>query len=228
MSNTIDLAVDTVVFNYFNDSLHVLVLQEKSSSYNIYWKLPGGIVEEYDTLQDTVKKSLKVKANLKVDFLEQLHTFGDDISRDPRNRVVSVAYMGIVNPENDSFDNQLNSENYKWIPVQSMPNLAFDHNEMINLAYNRLKQKFSYQPIAFNFLPSKFLFSELENLYMNALNISLDRRNFRKKMLTYSFVEELNEYEKKKSGRPAMFYTFNKNEYQKFEIQGLIFDIRIT
>ncbi len=224
----IRLAVDAIIFGYKEMELYVLLIQQKFGSQNSYWALPGGLVKEDESLIDAVKRELQEETNVKVNYLEQLYTFGDDITRDPRNRVVSVAYFGLVDPTKLILKADTDADNVAWVKIKNVPNLAFDHNEMITKAIMRLKDKLTYKPIGFGLLPEKFLFSELENLYTTILEKEIDRRNFRKKMLSFGIIEETEEFANKKSGRPAKLYKFKYSEYQKLERDGYHFEIKFA
>lgn len=227
MNQNIKIAVDAVVFGYQNNTLYVLLIQQKFGSLNTYWALPGGLVQEDESLLEAVKRELKEETNVSVNYLEQLYTFGDDISRDPRNRVVSVAYFALVDPSKLTLKADTDADHAAWIEVNKMPNLAFDHNEIVQKAIQRLQSKLTYQPVGFDLLPNKFQFSDLENLYHTILDKEIDRRNFRKKMMSFGFIEELREYSPKKSGRPAKLFSFNTKEYKRLEKDGIHFEIKL-
>ncbi|MCO6174655.1 NUDIX hydrolase [Flavobacterium sp. NRK F10] len=224
----IRLAVDAIIFGYRDTELYVLLIQQKFGSQNSYWAVPGGLVKEDESLIDAVKRELREETNVRVNYLEQLYTFGDDITRDPRNRVVSVAYFGLVDPAKLVLKADTDADHVAWVKIKDIPNLAFDHNEMIIKAIQRLKDKLTYKPIGFDLLPEKFLFSELENLYATILEKEIDRRNFRKKMLSFGIIEETEEFANKKSGRPAKLYKFKSAEYQKLEKEGFHFEIKFA
>lgn len=224
----IRLAVDAIVFGYRESQLYVLIIQQKFGSQNSYWALPGGLVKSNESLTEAVKRELKEETNVGVNYLEQLYTFGDDITRDPRNRVVSVAYFGLVDPTKLNIKADSDAESVAWLKINEIPNLAFDHNDMIKKALQRLKDKLTYKPIGFDLLPEKFLFSDLENLYSTILQKDIDRRNFRKKMLSFSIIEETDEFSSKKGGRPAKLYKFKKADYIRLEEDGFHFEIKFA
>lgn len=224
----IKIAVDSVVFGYKYSSLQVLLIEQKFGSQNSYWALPGGLVKNDESLIQAVKRELKEETNVEINYLEQLFTFGDDITRDSRNRVISVAYFALVNPDKFNLIADSDADNVSWFNVEKIPNLAFDHKDMILKAIERLKAKLVYQPIGFDLLPQKFLFSDLENLYATILNKEIDRRNFRKKLLSFNILEETDEYNNPKSGRPAKFFKFKKDKYKDLEKEGFHFEIRLV
>lgn len=224
----IRIAVDAVVFGYKENKLYVLLIQQKFGSLNTYWALPGGLVQEDESLLEAVKRELKEETNVSVNYLEQLYTFGDDISRDPRNRVISVAYFALVDPSKLTLIADTDADHVSWVEIDKIPNLAFDHDEIVNRAIKRLKNKLTYQPIGFDLLPNKFMFSDLENLYTTIIAKDIDRRNFRKKMMSFGFITETDEFADKKSGRPAKLYTFNTAEYKRLEKEGIHFEIKLV
>lgn len=224
----IKVAVDAIVFGYQNEKLYVLLIQQKFGSEISYWALPGGLVKYNESLQGAVQRELKEETNVVVNYLEQLYTFGDDISRDSRNRVISVAYFALVDSSQFIIKADSDAENVKWFAVEDVPNLAFDHNLMIDTALNRLKSKLSYQPIGFDLLPKEFLFSDLEHLYSTILNKEIDRRNFRKKILSFGIIEETKRLSNKNNGRPAKLFVFNQQKYNQLLQEGFHFEIKFA
>jgi 8-oxo-dGTP diphosphatase len=224
----IKIAVDAIVFGYSNNQLNVLLIKQKFGLLKKKWALVGGFVKDDESLSEAVNRELIEETGIKVNYLEQLYTFGDNIYRDPRFRVVSIAYFALVNstilkPKADS-----DAEDAQWFSMTDLPLLAFDHNIILNKAYERLQNKLTYQPIGFDLLNNEFLFSELENLYCTILEKEIDRRNFRKKIMSFGIVEETERYGSKKSGRPAKLFKFNKDKYAQLEQNGFIFDINFA
>lgn len=224
----IKIAVDAIVFGYQNNELKVLLVKQKFGKYNNNWVVVGGFVKENESLQDAVKRELLEEAGIKVNYLEQLYTFGDDVNRDHRFRVISVAYFALVNSTNLKLVADTDAMDAQWFSMQEVPKLGFDHNEIIDLAYQRLKNKLSYQPIGFDLLPNYFPFSNLENLYCNILGQEIDRRNFRKKIMSFGIVEETEKFSDNKSGRPAKLFKFNKKVYNALMKEGFHFEIKIA
>jgi 8-oxo-dGTP diphosphatase len=224
----IRIAVDAVVFGYQNGKLYVLLIRQKFGSQEAYWALPGGLVQDNEPLIDAVKRELKEETNVAVNYMEQLYTFGDDINRDSRNRVISVAYFALIDAEKTIIKAASDAENVHWYAVNEVPQLAFDHNIILQTAIERLKAKLTYQPIGFDLLPDEFQFSDLENLYCLILEKEIDRRNFRKKILSFGIVEETDKFSEKKGGRPAKLFKFNKHKYKQLEKEGFHFDIKFA
>jgi 8-oxo-dGTP diphosphatase len=224
----IRIAVDAIVFGYKNSQLYVLLIQQKFGTSDSYWALPGGLVKNDESLKDAVQRELREETNVSVDYFEQLFTFGDDIFRDPRNRVVSVAYFALVNPSKLEIKADSDAENVQWFKISEVPAMAFDHNIILKKALERIKAKLTYEPIGFDLLPKEFLFSELENLYCTILDKEIERRNFRKKILSFGIVEETENYSPIKTGRPAKLFRFNKQKYNDLSKKGFHFEIKFA
>ncbi|MDA3616469.1 NUDIX hydrolase [Polluticaenibacter yanchengensis] len=228
IQQNIKIAVDAIVFGYSNNTLNVLLIKQKYGVLENQWALVGGFVKDNEGLQDAVVRELKEEAGIDVDYLEQLYTFGDDVKRDPRFHVVSVAYFALVNNSVFTLIADTDAADARWFPVNNLPDLAFDHKAIIDLSIKRLQSKLSYQPIGFDLLSASFLFSELENLYCTILEKEIDRRNFRKKVLNFGFVEETNKFAPQKSGRPAKLFKFNHKKYRKLVEDGFVFEIKFA
>ncbi|PXY44651.1 NUDIX hydrolase [Flavobacterium hydrophilum] len=224
----IRVAVDAIVFGYQNNQLYVLLIQQKFGTQESYWALPGGLVKNDESLQDAVKRELKEETNVTVTYFEQLFTFGDDVNRDPRNRVISVAYFALVDPSKLTIKADSDAEHAQWFKINEVPTLAFDHNSILKKAIERLKAKLTYEPVGFDLLPKEFLFSELENLYCTILEKEIDRRNFRKKILSFQIIEETEQFGSSKSGRPAKLFKFNKLKYNDLIKKGFHFEIKFA
>lgn len=224
----IKVAVDAIVFGYQNNQLYLLLIQQKFGTQESYWALPGGLVKNDESLQEAVKRELKEETNVLVNYFEQLFTFGDDVNRDPRNRVISVAYFALVDPSKLQIKADSDAEHAQWFKINEIPTLAFDHNMILKKAIERLKAKLTYEPIGFDLLPKEFLFSELENLYCTILEKEIDRRNFRKKILSFEIIEETEQFGSSKSGRPAKLFRFNKLKYNNLIKKGFHFEIKFA
>ncbi|MFD0998034.1 NUDIX domain-containing protein [Ohtaekwangia kribbensis] len=225
MKQSIKVSVDAVVFGYDQEQeISILLIKRKFEPFQKFWALPGGLVKDDEALEDAVRRELKEEAGIDVNYLEQLYSFGKP-DRDPRNRVVSVAYFGLVRPADYQLSAQTDAEDVAWFSIKKLPRLAFDHKAILEMAIKRLRGKLAYEPIGFELLDKKFPFSDLEKLYQILLDRELDRRNFKKKIMSYGFLEELNEIVQKKSGRPARLFQFNKKKYFELKEKGYNFDI---
>ena len=225
--SSIQLAVDGIVFGYSKtDDVSVLLIQRKYEPYKDLWALPGGFVGEDESLEEAVKRELQEETGIAVNYLEQLYTFGEP-KRDPRHRVVSVAYFALVKSSlYQELKASTDAENVGWFGIKNLPRLAFDHKDIVKAAIDRIRAKIRYQPIGFELLDKKFPFSDLEKLYTTLLDRDIDRRNFAKKMLALNILDETSELAKAEGkGRPSKMYQFNKKRYQELLKEGINFEI---
>ena len=190
------LATDIVVFAIDQTDLKVMLVRRGIEPFQNQWALPGGFVRIDESVAGCAERELEEETGLRNVFLEQLFTFGDT-DRDPRGRVVSVAYFALVNIADRSFGAGTDAKQAAWFAVDKIPSLAFDHDEILSVARQRLQSKVRYQPVGFELLPEKFPLRSLQNLYEIVLGRGLDKRNFRKKIQSYDFVVAVDEREKK-------------------------------
>lgn len=225
MKQSIKVAVDAVVFGYDPEKgISILLIRRKYEPFQKSWALPGGLVGTDESLEDAVRRELLEESGVDVNYLEQLYSFGKP-DRDPRNRVVTVTYFGLVRPSDYQLSAQTDAEDVAWHSIDQIPKLAFDHKTIIDLAITRLRGKIAYEPVGFELLDKKFPFSDLENLYQTLLGREIDRRNFKKKIIGYGFLEELGETIQRKAGRPAHLYRFHKKKYDELKTKGYNFDL---
>jgi 8-oxo-dGTP diphosphatase len=226
LSPSIHLSVDAVIFGYdADDGISVLLIQRNIDPFKNWWALPGGLVKSTESLEHAVRRELKEEAGIDVAYMEQLYTFGEP-GRDPRNRAVTVAYYGLVRPKNFKLIARTDASDAKWFNIKNLPRLAFDHKSIVERAIERLRGKLAYEPVGFELLDQKFPFSDLEKLYQALLDKELDRRNFKKKIMAYGFLEETNEKQKQEgAGRPASLFKFNKKRYEELLKRGYNFDL---
>lgn len=224
MDQDIKLAVDAVVFGYESNRLSVLLIRRKFEPFKGSWALPGGFVKNEEALEEAVERELEEETGVEIDYLEQLYTFGSP-DRDPRGRLVSIAYYGLVRPDKFSVAASTDAQDAAWFDVKDLPSLSFDHQEIVSVALERLRAKVTYEPIGFELLESKFLFGDLENLYMTILDRTVDRRNFRKKMLGLNILDQLDEKVSEGRGRPAHLFQFNRKRYFQRKEEGIVFEI---
>ncbi|GAA4421401.1 NUDIX hydrolase [Bremerella cremea] len=218
------LTVDIVVFALDADDLMVMLIQRDLEPFEGQWALPGGFVHLDETLDDAARRELQEETGLQGIFLEQLYTYGD-LNRDPRERVVTVAYYALVNLEGHNVQASTDARNAAWFSVNELPDLAFDHANILAAAHERLRGKVRYQPIGFELLPEKFTLRQLQHLYEVILDRELDKRNFRKKVLSMEIVQETDEIEKDVAHRAARLYRFDQKAYERLTEQGFHFEI---
>lgn len=215
-----------MVFGYTSeDGLSILLIKRKIEPFKDQWALPGGLVGNEESLETAVERELQEETGISIDYLEQLYTFGQP-GRDPRNRVISVAYYGLVKPGTFHLNASTDASDVRWFNVDKQPDLAFDHHSILGQALKRLQAKITYEPIGFELLDKKFPFSELEKLYSTVLGRPVDRRNFKKKIMRFGFLEETTEKQQLKgAGRPGNLFQFNEEKYFQLKQEGITFEV---
>lgn len=205
------VSVDCVIFGFHQDALNLLLLQRKMEPARGRWSLMGGFVKANESVDDAAKRVLAELTGLENVYMEQVHTFGA-VERDPGERVVSVVYYALI--DIDAYDKELvRSHNAHWIKIEEIPPLIFDHEEMVALAREQMKQKAGREPIGFNLLPELFTLTRLQNLYEAIYGETIDKRNFRKKVAEMDFIEKTDKVDKVSSKRGASLYKFNMEAY---------------
>lgn len=206
------IAVDAVLFSIDKKKLKVLLIKIKQGQYKDKWCLPGGQIEYRESLEDAVKRILFQKTNITGVYLEQLYTFGDP-ERDIRSRSVSVAYFALVNdPEIFKIQTTPYYSDIEWKDIAELPELAFDHKEIIKTAHERLKAKINYSNIVYSLLPTEFTLTQLQSVYEIILQEKLDKRNFRKKITAIGMVEKSNKRLVGQPFRPAQLFHFTQRK----------------
>jgi 8-oxo-dGTP diphosphatase len=218
------LTVDCVVFALDDEDLKVLLIQRALPPFVGNWALPGGFVRVDETLDESARRELREETGIENVFLEQLYTIGD-VDRDPRERVVTVAYYALVKLSDHRVQAATDARNAAWFAIDDVPSLAFDHKKILTLAHERLCGKVRYQPIGFELLPAKFTLRQIQHLYEVILDRLLDKRNFRKKILGMDILVELDEVETDVAHRAARLYKFDRRKYKRLTRQGFNFEI---
>lgn len=219
------LTVDCVVFGLDQyHQLKVMLIQRKLPPFQGNWALPGGFVRMDESLEAAAIRELKEETGIERLFLEQLYTFGA-VDRDPRERIVTVAYYALVNLMEHVVKAASDASDAAWFAIDALPPLAFDHSQVLALALNRLKNKVRYEPIGFELLPQKFTLFQLQKLYEAILGQELDKRNFRKKILKMGLLRELDEMQQDVPHRAAKFYEFDEEKYRQLREKGLNFEV---
>ncbi|MDB6156226.1 MAG: hydrolase [Chthoniobacteraceae bacterium] len=215
------ITVDCVVFGFDEGELKVLLIQRGIAPFKGKWALPGGFVRKDETIDQAAGRELLERTGLTNVFLEQLYTFGA-VDRDPRERVVSVAYYALVklceHPATDMSD-------AAWFPVAKPATLAFDHAEILKTGLSRLRGKVRYEPIGFELLPEKFTLSQLQHLYESVLQTTLDKRNFRKRILSMELLVSLKGELCSGAHRPAQLFRFDAEKYAALKEAGFNFEL---
>lgn len=220
------LTVDGVIFglDFEEETLKVVLVERDVEPFEGMWAIPGGFVRNGESLEDAALRELREETGIKDVFLEQLYTFGKP-NRDPRGWVVSVAYYALVAPDQHHLLATTDARRAEWFPVNKLPKLAFDHEEILKTALQRLRGKLTYAPIGFELLPDKFSIRQLQTLYEIVLGQKLDNRNFRKKIFSLDVLKELNEIQTNVAHRAARLYKFDERKYKQLTKQGLTFEI---
>lgn len=218
------LTVDCAVFGLDENDLKVLLIQRDLEPFAERWALPGGFVRENETLEEAALRELREETGLSKVFLEQLYTFGRP-DRDPRERIVTVAYYALVKLLDHRVQAATDARNAAWFEVGDLPKLAFDHDEILDVALKRLQGKVRYQPIGFELLPPKFSLTQLQRMYEIILERGLDKRNFRKKVLSLDILDELDEVEQDVAHRAARLYRFDERKYRQKVKDGFNFEM---
>jgi 8-oxo-dGTP diphosphatase len=218
------LAVDCVVFGLDEADLKVLLIQRRLQPFQHAWALPGGFVHIDETLDNAARRELAEEAGVTDVYLEQLYTFGG-LDRDPRERVVTVAYFALAKLSDHRIRAATDAMGVGWFSLDELPKLAFDHAEIVGRARDRLRGKVRYAPVGFELLPPRFSLTQLQRLYEIILGSDLDKRNFRKKILAMDLIVETDEVEQNVRHRAARLYRFDRRKYDRLAKQGFSFAI---
>jgi 8-oxo-dGTP diphosphatase len=203
------VTVDVVMMSLRQRDLQILLIKRRAWPYEGMWAIPGGFINMNESLEEAAKRELQEEADVQEDvYLEQLYTFGDP-SRDPRTRVITVVYFALLDSERLQVRATADASEVGWFSVYKFPPLAFDHEMIVHYTLNRLRGKLDYTTIAFNLLPEQFTLRELQSVYEIILHRPLDKRNFRKKILSTGILEDTGEKKMEGTHRPARLYRFN-------------------
>ena len=220
------LTVDCVIFglDLDSESLKVMLIERDVEPFAGVWAIPGGFVRSSETLIEAATRELEEETGIKDVFLEQLYTFGNP-GRDPRGWVVSVGYYALVSPDKHDIHATTDARDARWFSIDSLPPLAFDHEEILKTALSRIRGKLTYAPIGFELLPQKFTVKQLQKVYEIVLGSNLDNRNFRKKIFGMDVLRELDEMQTGVAHRAARLYKFDERKYKQLLKRGLNFEL---
>jgi 8-oxo-dGTP diphosphatase len=202
------VTVDVLMMSLRQHDLQILLIRRRSWPFEGMWAIPGGFVNKNESLETAAKRELQEETGVQDVYLEQLYTFGDP-DRDPRTRVITVVYFALLDSERLQVKAADDASDVGWFSVYALPPLAFDHAKIIEYALNRLRGKLNYTTIAFNLLPEQFTLRELQSVYEIILHKRLDKRNFRKRILTTGILEDTGAKKMEGTHRPARLYRFN-------------------
>ena len=199
------VTTDIVIFTIRQHELKVLLIKRAMPPHQGEWALPGGFVDLDESLEKAARRELEEETGVSGVYLEQLYTFGQP-DRDPRERVITVAYYALIPTDTVEIRAATDAEGVSWFGMHELPDLAFDHQEILAMAHRRLVDKLDYSTIAFQFMPERFTLSELQQVYELILGEPLDKRNFRKRILSLGLVRETGKERKAGAHRPAKLY----------------------
>lgn len=211
------VAVDTVIFTIKDDELCVLLIQMKKTPYTGLWAFPGGRVENNETTEQTAVRILKEQTGVSHVYLEQLKTF-DALTRDQLERVISVASFALISSSNVQLKTTEKYADVKWWPVKKLPELAYDHKQIAKEAITRLKSRLQYTNIAWSLLSEEFTLTDLQRVYEIILDTSIDKRNFRKRILALDLISPVGKKRGGEANRPAELYKFKHKKLEYVEI----------
>lgn len=202
------VTVDVVLFTIRDRVLHLLLIKRLAKPFENRYALPGGFVREDESLDEAAVRELREETGVNKVYLEQLYTFGD-LRRDPRGRVVTVAYYALV-PNDQTLHAGTDASDAAWFPIADLPSLAFDHRKIAEYAHQRIRNKLDYTSVGFELLPGKFTLTELQLVHEAILGQELDKRNFRRKIVQKGIVKPTKEWQQ--TGRkPAQLYSFSES-----------------
>jgi len=217
-------SVDNVIFGFDEKVLKVLLIKRGEDPYKDFWALPGDLVYPDEDLRDAPMRVLNQLTGIGDMYLEQTKTFGK-LNRHPSGRVITVAYLSLVNVNKVKLVASSFADVAEWKSVKGIDRLAFDHIEILNYCLNSLKLSVQQRPIGFELLADQFTLSDLQDLYEAILNKKLDKRNFRKKLLSMDILIDTNEMQKGVAHRPARLYKFDQSKYDYLKENGFSFGI---
>jgi len=215
------VTVDIVIFTLREGSLQVLLVKRGVPPFEGQYAIPGGFIRGDESLEEAALRELHEETGVRNEFLEQLYTFGDP-KRDPRGRVITVAYYALIASDKLSLVAGADAAEAQWFPASSVPPLAFDHKSILDYALERLRNKLEYTTVGFQLLPEKFTLGELQAVYEAILGRPLDKRNFRRKLALLSILKPLREWQR--TGRkPAQLFRFAAARFEKLKDKGILF-----
>jgi 8-oxo-dGTP diphosphatase len=201
------VTVDIVIFTVQDEDLRILLVKRRQWPFKDRWALPGGFVKMKESLEEAAERELYEETNVKEVYLEQLHAFGEP-KRDPRTRVITIAYYALIKSEDLFLKAASDVKEAQWISTKKLPKLAFDHERIVDFAIARLRSMISMSTIAFQFLPQDFTLTELQRIHEIVLDRRLDKRNFRRKVLSLGILEETMNRKLEGRHRPAQLFRF--------------------
>lgn len=218
------VATDCVVFGFDSKNIKILLVRRGIEPYKNAWALPGGFLRMHETTEQCIKRELYEETSLSPEVIEQFGVFSA-LDRDPRERVISIAYYSLVKKSDVKGGDD--ASDARWFTMSELPDLAFDHREILDKALQTLRVKIHFEPIGFGLMDKYFTIPDLQRLYESIFGVQFDRRNFMKKILQVGIISECNasaavEYASsdRHAGRTPKYYTFNKEVYDSMKNSG--------
>jgi 8-oxo-dGTP diphosphatase len=215
------VAVDIVIFTVHANELRVLLVKRGIPPFQGQFAIPGGFVLEEEGLDQAALRELKEETGVADVYLEQLYSFGDP-GRDPRGRVITVAYFALISADHSPLIAGTDASDASWFAVRELPSLAFDHRRILDYALERLRNKLEYTTVGFQLLPARFTLTELQEVYEAILDKRLDKRNFRRKLAVLKVLRPTRDFHRG-GRRPARLYEFVAANFEKLKDKGILF-----
>ena len=214
------VTADIVIFTIQSGELRVLLVKRAGPPFQGQFAIPGGFVHDGESLEEAALRELREETGVADVYLEQLYSFGD-VDRDPRGRVITVAYFALISAGH-SLKAGTDAAEATWWAFDRLPHLAFDHRKILEYALERLRNKLEYTTVGFQLLPEKFTMTELQEVYEAILGKKLDKRNFRRKLALLKILKPLREY-RRGGQRPAQLHKFQAVRFEKLKDKGILF-----
>lgn len=211
------VTTDCVIFGYDGTKLRVLLVRRGVEPYKGDWALPGGFMRMDESAEACARRELQEETGLKAAYIRQFHTFTAP-DRDPRERVVTIAYYALVKMEKVQGGDD--AEDAEWMPLDEIPSLAFDHDQILRKAEQALRRQIHFEPVGFELLPDEFTIKELQNLYEAILDVRFDRRNFYNKMRRLEILDQTEATANPSRKKEAFLFRFNKKKYEELKEKG--------
>ncbi len=211
------VTADCVIFSFNDSALQVLLVERGEEPYKGHWALPGGFMLQNETIDQCAKRELKEETGIENAYMRQFHVFSNP-NRDPRERIMTVAFYALAPME--KVVGGSDSNDAKWFNIDELPELAFDHKDILDYALNEMRKQIHFEPIGFELLPEKFTIKQLQTLYETILGVKFDRRNFYNKMRHFEILTQLDETANPSSKKEAFLFKFNEAKYQELKDRG--------
>lgn len=211
------VTTDCVIFGFDGTKLSVLLVKRGVEPYKGRWAFPGGFMNMDESAEEGALRELQEETGLKGAYIRQFHTFTAP-ERDPRERVITIAYYALVRMQEVAGGDD--ADDARWFTLDEVPQLAFDHDQILRKAQKALRQQIHFEPIGFELLPEAFTIKELQNLYEAILDVHFDRRNFYNKMKRLEMLDTTNEKVNPSKKKEAILFRFNKAKYNELKQKG--------